>query len=133
MSSKITLYDASGNPVELSGDELKELLNIQDPIGVNQTWQDVTNQRALDTEYTNDTGRSIMVSCNFRFDDSDQYWIVTTIQCDGLSVAYAYYQKQSGDWEAYPLAALIPHGSVYKITVGGSSDKLTSYRVYELR
>lgn len=52
--------DASGNVSVRTGGTMKTIADLQS-IGIGQTWQDVTASRALNTTYTNTTGRPFYV------------------------------------------------------------------------
>lgn len=90
-------------------------------IGQGQSWQVVTASRALNTTYTNSTGRPIQVICAARAQATnhvrgvvDGVTIVdsTTIDCCGVP-QYSYF----------PLSFIVPAGSTYRIE--GSWDFLT--------
>ena len=57
--------------------------NVPDPIGVNQTWQNMAGSRSVGTSYQNTTGRPIMVSictnavsrANFQVSTDNSTWI----------------------------------------------------------
>ncbi len=72
-------------------------------LGVNQTWQQPT--RASNTNYTNNTGRPIMVVIN-KSGNGVAYIIV-----DGLNVIR--YNANNND---FPLTVIIPNGSTYSFT-----------------
>jgi hypothetical protein len=104
---------------------------IDKTIGHNQTWQSVT--RALDsTEYTNDTGKPIMV--NGRFDGStDDHAVLISIKPSGGSyVEFMFaHSTNSGGNVASNGSTIIPVNSVYKFRKTG--DTITSSQFHELR
>jgi hypothetical protein len=74
-------------------------------IGVGQTWQDVTSSRAIATDYTNTTGKPIMVAINFNTGTSG------IILVDGVFAgigATTVGQATGG------LNTIVPNGSVYR-------------------
>jgi len=83
-------------------------------IGVNQTWRDVTKQRALNTVYTNSSGKPIFVSVSGKDQQQKSYidlWI-------GAVRASTYYKDANSD---APVSAIVPAGAAYKVTtVGGA-------------
>jgi len=93
-------------------------ITISDPIGVNQTWQNMTSSRALSTDYTNNTGRPIQVSVGvyYTYDgtpisivvDGVSFFSLRTYGCGGVAATIDY-----------PLSFIVPAGSTYKVT-GGS-------------
>ena len=104
---------------------------IDKTIGHNQTWQSVT--RALNsTEYTNDTGKPIMV--NGRFDGStDDHAVLISIKPSGGSyVEFMFaHSTNSGGNVASNGSTIIPVNSVYKFRKTG--DTITSSAFHELR
>tara|TARA_R110000787_G_scaffold69971_2_gene155502 strand:- start:45 stop:719 length:675 start_codon:yes stop_codon:yes gene_type:complete len=59
------------------------IANVPDPIGVGQTWQDMSASRSVGTSYRNTTGRPIMVSIctnnvnrqNFQVSTNNSTWV----------------------------------------------------------
>lgn len=93
--------------------------NLVTPIGVEQTWQDVAAQRALDTTYTNTTGRPIMVA--------------VSLQALGASGAENFFEffvdnVLVGDARLTPFGSELAIGarmSLYAIVPAGSSYRVT--------
>ena len=78
-------------------------------IGVGQTWQDVSGSRVQNTNYTNSTGKPIMVSIRTDTGTLD----VDALLVDGVGV---------GSESANALASnqfIVPNGSVYRINSSG--------------
>ena len=93
--------------------ESKQLINTGDQtlneIGVGQTWQDVSGSRVQNTNYTNSTGKPIMVSI---ITDTGSAG-VGALLVDGVGV---------GSESASGLASnqfIVPNGSVYRINNSG--------------
>jgi len=74
-----TLTSLSGNSVQVD-----DIANGNVGIGVGQTWQDMTSERALATQYVNDTGRPIMVFVSLGGTNlNEAFW--GRVVLDGLS------------------------------------------------
>jgi len=110
MSSSVTLYDDAGNPVVMSGEEIKQLL--LGGIGVGQTWQDVSAERVANTDYVNDTGKPIQVSLQTNGNSTTGGH---TFYVDGLSQYHVGYSAFS-----LVFSIVIPAGSTYSCNAGGT-------------
>lgn len=77
------------------------------PIGVGQSWQDMTASRAKDVTYTNSTGRPIQIFINF---DPDGGLSVFTLGGHPIAV---------GDNASEFISAIIPNGSTYRLSAWG--------------
>ncbi|MHB2082152.1 hypothetical protein [Pseudomonas asiatica] len=86
------------------------------PLGVAQTWQDVTASRAFDTTYTNTTGRPIQVSINTR--DPSTGNLAASLFVNGVKIAYYYMSSGSQS----TLTAVIPPDATYKLTRDDTND-----------
>jgi len=110
MASEITVYDSTGNPQSLDGDTIANDFNA---VGVGQTWQDMTTQRALNTDYTNDTGRPIQVSARLHT-GSNSTINEGYIYVDGMNISGFFYNIT----DQYPrgtVQAIVPAGSTYRV------------------
>ena len=89
-------------------------INTKDiqPIGVGQTWQDMTASRSDNVEYTNNTGRPIQVKVIAVATGSSSLFIV-----DGVTVS----KFDSVDADINTHSAIVPSGSVYKSFNTGAS------------
>ena len=96
-------------------------------LGVGQTWQDLIGSRSKETEYTNTTGKPIMV--NIFVACGAAYGCVDAIKVDGISVSMGYSAAGVTHSE---LNAIVPAGSKYKFTNIGFSSAAASTWV-ELR
>ena len=85
--------------------------NIPIPLGVGQTWQDVTGSRAASTTYTNTTGRPIQVMITVNWSDNTDNF---NFFVNGVAVLLNMDGGLFG-W-ASPVAVIIPAGSTYSIT-----------------
>ena len=78
-------------------------------IGVGQTWQDVSGSRAQNTNYTNSTGKPIMVSIVVANGSTDSGAIIV----DSVGVGA---ESNAG---LVPSQFIVPNGSVYLINSAG--------------
>lgn len=95
-------------------------------IGVGQTWQDVSASRSPSVNYTNTTGRPIMVSA--RSSDFSNGQASMSLFVDGLLVSRATTFVSGGIIIANA-SVIVPEGSVYRFGIG-ATENLT---VMELR
>lgn len=79
------------------------------PLGVGQSWQNVTASRATGTVYTNSTGRSIVIA----FSGSGADYCAITV--GGVSVGVNDFLTETG---VYTLFAIVPAGATYTVTGG---------------
>lgn len=92
------------------------------PIGVGQTWQNVTSSRAIGTTYTNSTGRPIMVIVSGTGGGANGLWGVT------LNSAISYYTPSTyttNVWTACEF--IVPAGNTYQLSQQGSSVTLQNW------
>ena len=80
--------------------------------GVGQTWQDVAASRAINTTYTNSTGKPIFIAIGKTTQSSDM-----RLNVNGIQVGYASGTNQ--DSQSKTLYAIVPAGATYG-TVGSS-------------
>lgn len=85
---------------------------ISESIGVNQTWQDVSASRALETVYTNTTGKPIMLSVTITVSSSDTG---AAIIIGSSILASRAYGNAVGAY--IPMDGIVvPNGSTYKLS-----------------
>lgn len=92
------------------------------PLGVGQTWQNVTSSRAIGTTYTNSTGRPIMVIVSGTGGGANGLWGVT------LNSAISYYTPSTytaSVWTACEF--IVPAGNTYQLSQQGSSVTLQNW------
>ncbi len=86
------------------------------PIGVGQTWQDVTASRAFGTTYTNDTSKPIQVSCavhGYELQGPGEY---VAAEVDSVLVQKDYgHSTGGGYYGTYNFSFIVPVGSTYQI------------------
>ena len=104
---------------------------IDKTLGHNQTWQSVT--RLLDsTEYTNDTGKPIMVNGSFSGSTDDHAVLISIKPSGGSYVEFVFaHSTNVGGNVASNGSTIIPVNSVYKFRKTG--DTITSSSFHELR
>ena len=108
MAGKQTLRSSAGGSITLQPDDsltTDEVVIVQDPIGVNQTWQDVISQRQNDTDYVNDTGRPIMLQGRSTSAGQGSFII------DGINATF--YAD---------ISLIIPAGSTYNMHFNNGAD-----------
>jgi len=97
--------------------------SAQDVGGVgtgSQIWQNVASSRALNTSYTNSTGKPIMVNANINLQGISQGGAVLVV--GGFTVA-EISQNTAGlnIGQASLLSAIVPNGIAYQVNTGGAS------------
>jgi hypothetical protein len=116
---------ASDMPGGISNAGVITLANLADaakPIGASQTWQ--TPSRAVNTTYTNSTGRPIQVAISLNNTTSSTYF---NFYVDSVLVSA---QGRNGNLNnAAFVSAIVPNGSTYLVdtAVGGSQFTLASW------
>lgn len=88
-------------------------------IGVDQTWQAMTGSRLPNTNYTNTTGRTIMVAITF----GDSGEGTGEIRVGGLSLLWGGFAGvASGVTVEYPGTVLVPAGAEYSAHIGANQS-----------
>lgn len=80
-------------------------VNSTNALGYNQTWQDLTSSRSINTNYTNSTGKPIMVCVHFNVGTSGSLTVDSVIAGYGASTTN---QAEGG------LTTAVPNGGVYR-------------------
>lgn len=90
---------------------------LMQPLGVGQTWTDVSGSRAFATTYTNSTGRPITVA-------------ITTVSTGGAYlVVNGVSTQRTGATATYTVvSAVVPSGGTYSLGSGGSITAWTELR-----
>jgi|GEM_PF-6160742 len=92
------------------------------PIGVNQTWQ--TPSRAMNTTYTNSTGRPIQVVASIYHPAVGQ----SRFEIDGIVCARILVNSDSGSARLVSIYSLIiPNGSTYRIVQENNSPTINTW------
>lgn len=90
------------------------------PLGVDQTWQDLTASRVKDVVYTNTEGRPIFVSVTVTTGPSNNAQMFV----DSIEVASSYIPNTSG---RHPLIAIVPPGSTYKLATQAGTITVSTW------
>ena len=119
MSGIIGLSSPNGGKIRLKAeDNLTTTEDVVIPeggfLGYGQTWQDVTSSRQLDTTYTNDTGKPIMISV-IGVNNGRGHFI---LKINGIDTAACSFNDGNGYRGG--LAIIIPNGSTYLLKKMGS-------------
>ena len=105
----------SGNVLTSNGTAWTSAENAR--IGVGQTWQDVAASRAINSTYTNNTGKPIQVAVIVSANPNQTS---ATLVVNGLNVARI--QNQFGDRALVgSLSAIVPDGVSYSVSASSSS------------
>ena len=93
------------------------------PIGVGQTWQDVSASRLAATDYTNTTGRPITVNICTQVSNSSS---TSEIVVAGVTVArnHTASTDSANNREQMTMTAIVPAGAVYRLTSNGANRLL---------
>jgi hypothetical protein len=83
----------------------------QNGLGQGQTWQNVLSSRSTNTDYTNSTGKPIMV--NVWMTNQDR---VMTMLVESVTVALLDIELSHGG----SLSAIVPNGSTYRVDTNGT-------------
>ena len=89
---------------------------VSNGLGVGQAWREVESSRALNTNYTNSTGKPIMVTVLL----DDLHSNAASFLVDGNSADY--FTDNGGFVQNVKLSAIVPDGSTYHVTVTTSTD-----------
>jgi hypothetical protein len=101
----------SGNVLTSDGTTWQS--SASNSIGVGQTWQDVTSSRVVNTDYTNSTGKPIMVmTTGYQVASSGP----TTFYVGGLAIGYTDAVGTNDVGNYTTTTFIVPNGVVYKIT-----------------
>lgn len=106
--------------LDLFAARVATLEGIPKPIGVGQTWQNVTASRAFNVTYTNTTGRTIFVQVSQQSSTTYFNGVV-----DGVAIMSVREDSTSDN----PVGFLVPPGSTYRVDT--SSGTLLTW--FELR
>lgn len=117
----------SGEILSSNGDGSFSWVTQESGVGYNQTWQDVTSTRTLETEYANTTGKPILVSATIEVDTYGDYVIATV----GAVEIARDRDNGSANADAVWLNVnfLVTAGSTYQLNVFDTSNNTTSATV----
>jgi len=106
-------FDGSGN--------ITITTTANNAIGVGQSWSEVTSSRAVNTTYTNTTGKPIQIMVTTaNWNNAGSFELVL----DGVPVTS--FGNQDGYNQSKPVSAIVPNGSTYR--VNGSFTKWSELR-----
>src|SRR5690606_2136259 len=112
---------------DLSSNRTISLASSHIPIGVGQTWQDVTEQRAAGVTYTNTTGRTIFVAAGDEFSSPESG---LELVVDGEKISY-FSIEHDDIYKNITVSGLVPPGSTYRINQLNEGKEITWWK--ELR
>lgn len=113
---------AQGGTGSKTAAEAKAALGVGD-IGVGQTWQNVTSSRALDTTYTNTTGRPIQIAAQAGPSSAMHTALVVSV---GGATVYTAYSAAPGVYIGAP-NVIVPPGATYRVFINLGSAALTNW------
>jgi len=118
----------TANAVSAGAVDVAGLATAAKPIGAGQTWQEFTvgTARVLSTNYTNSTGRPIMVNFTAQYGTNQ----TAELNVDGFPVGYAAWLSFASGLVGGTISAIVPAGSVYQVTSAALSG---TPRWFELR
>lgn len=118
MASAINLKSAANNTCSLSfngsADMSVDASTLNSLIGVGQTWQNVTASRTLSTQYTNSTGKPIIVSIGITTAAAGNMTIIV----NGVSTTLQGTTVSSG--QGIGCITIVPNGSTYQCNASGT-------------
>ena len=92
------------------------------PIGVGQTWQNMTSSRAIGTTYTNSTGRTIVVIVSGTGNGVNGLWGVT------INSAVTYFTPSTYGGSVWTCCEfIVPSGQTYILTNQGANATLQNW------
>ena len=100
----------SGNVLTSDGSTWSSAVNVN--FGFGQTWQDLTTSRASSTNYTNSTGKPIMIVVTISVTGSGAN---VTFIVDSVTIPFSNFSAQSGQGYAGG-TIIVPAGAVYSVS-----------------
>jgi len=101
----------SGQFLSSDGDGSMSWTTQTQGIGVGQTWQNVTSSRAMNTTYTNTTGRPIMISIYCAGQPNHCEW---ELLVDGVQLGHQGVISVASAAMRATMSAIVPTGSTYR-------------------
>jgi len=124
----VTTTPLAGSNVEQVSGTPKNLLGIG---GDGYSWVDETTNRALDTVYTNDTGKPIFVKATLGDDGGSPNYFHSYFYIDDVRVDYKG-ANSIGASVSFTVGGIVPNGSTYKATTSSDDGtKVTAW--FELK
>lgn len=106
----------------------------QTPVGEVQTWQNLTASRAVNTNYTNTSGRAIQVAVTLSGSTAAGYSLAAlTVSGELIQRVYTNDQATNGTFLAVygNLSAIVPAGAIYQVSISGQTSAISQW--HELR
>ena len=128
ITGNLTGTATTANAVSAGAVDVAGLATAAKPIGAGQTWQEFTvgTARVLSTNYTNSSGRPIMVNFTAQYGANQ----TAELNVDGFPVGYASWSSFASGFVGGTMSAIVPAGSVYQVTSAALSG---TPRWFELR
>jgi hypothetical protein len=127
----------NGNVLTSNGTTWQSTAPVNNSIGVGQTWQNVTVSRALNTDYTNSTGKPIQVVVSMVSQNGGGTGSTSTATAlvAGVTVAFGQNSDSSGYYSTpITFSFIVPASAVYRVnTTAGSGTSVTLQQWAELR
>jgi len=120
-----------GQEIVKNGVLNNQAVNFSQVIGIGQTWQNVTASRAVNTSYTNSTGKPITASISTS-ESRDTNSTGASISVNGVVIAssQAYRASASAGGEAFA-TVVVPSGATFSYSWESGYDVVS--RIMELR
>ena len=93
-----------------------DLASDAKPIGVGQSWTDVTGSRVASTTYTNSTGKTIVVLIVHQRGSGE---LTSSVAVDGSTISnFRYGNEVTQTYQTH--CVIVPNGSTYQLTMNFS-------------
>ena len=113
----IKLQSSSGGSVELKAPDSLTTDEVVEVIGglglTGETWVNELGNKQLDVEYTNDTGKPIMVSVSVR-NDTSPFTTNPSLVIDSILVSL-FVIRDNTSYQITTVQGIVPPGSTYKV------------------
>ena len=106
------------------GGPLTNIILEEEDVFRNSKYVNLTTQRALNTKYTNDTGRTIMV--NVSLDDTNGSNPTVRVVVDDVEIIKDNYDN-GGNRGTTVLNVIVPPGQTYSVNVTGANPTIQSW------
>jgi hypothetical protein len=101
-------------------------------LGVGQTFQNVSGSRSFSTNYTNSTGKPILVYITVTTTGGGNL-VNMSVTVSGIVIQSLTYQFSSSTNNTVPLNFIVPNGEVYSIAASSNGGGISSKTWIELR
>jgi hypothetical protein len=117
-TTTLTLPTTSGTVLTTASTDTANSLNAG--LGVNQTWQDLTGSRAIGSNYTNNTGKPILVNITLNTGNAS----ATSFAVNGIRVGAVSVNVSGG---LVGQSFIVPNGSTYGTANTAGSNTLNTW------